>query len=346
MAPSYSKENLCAEICALNFANGKDVGWALVHLDSIAVAPASCPLRRVRVAVYGCFSYLRHETQIESPIWLHLYRKQTTILENCWIWDGFWGRLAHKTKVLGVVSKFAVKVEATKWALQLKKKISAGNIWSRLHSTRVSDWLTLAGCLGATPKNYCLTMPYQCLTCTQLWCQPNRNTTGVHLCTSTFEETHHWHCFRIHLRQIPLLYPSLMKAQEDGLALYAQFIACGDAAMQDKPSAWHRWTSHAGFVALSIESAHELQPNFVKISANSWRVVFETSLFFGNWAGAWKTIIHSSKNDNICLYTKTWKTIRHSWKLMTWSLGAIYQILTVAHIFDPEDVGQCTFSIF
>lgn len=104
MTPSYSKENLCAEICALNFANGKDVGWALVRLGSIAVAPASCPLRRVRVAVDGCFSYLRHETQIESPIWLHLYRKHTTILENCWIWDGFWGRLAHKTKVLGVVS--------------------------------------------------------------------------------------------------------------------------------------------------------------------------------------------------------------------------------------------------
>lgn len=50
------------------------------------------------------------------------------MLDLGWIW----GRLAHKTKVLGVVSKFAVKVEATKWALQLKKKISAGNIWSRL----------------------------------------------------------------------------------------------------------------------------------------------------------------------------------------------------------------------
>ena len=46
-----------------------------------------------------------------------------------------------------------------------------------------------------------------------------------------------------------------------------------------------------------------------------WRVVFETSLFFGNWAGAWKTIIHSSNNDNICLYTQTWKTIIHSSKI-------------------------------
>ena len=32
-----------------------------------------------------------------------------------------------------------------------------------------------------------------------------------------------------------------------------------------------------------------------------WKVVFEASLFFGNWAEAWKTIIHSSKNDNVCL---------------------------------------------
>ena len=36
------------------------------------------------------------------------------------------------------------------------------------------------------------------------------------------------------------------------------------AVMQEKPSAWHRWTSHAGFVALSIESAHELQQIFIK----------------------------------------------------------------------------------
>ena len=27
---------------------------------------------------------------------------------------------------------------------------------------------------------------------------------------------------------------------------------------------------------------------------------------FGNWAGTWKTRIHSSKNDNICLHTETW----------------------------------------
>jgi len=39
-------------------------------------------------------------------------------------------------------------------------------------------------------------------------------------------------------------------------------------------------------------------------------------------------IIHSSKNDNICLYTKTRKTIIH---FKNWWLGAIYQILTVAH---------------
>ena len=43
-----------------------------------------------------------------------------------------------------------------------------------------------------------------------------------------------------------------------------------------------------------------------------WKVVFETSLFFGNWAGAWKTMIHSSKNDNICYIPKTWKTIIHT----------------------------------
>ena len=41
-----------------------------------------------------------------------------------------------------------------------------------------------------------------------------------------------------------------------------------------------------------------LQPQ-PKISVMA--VVFETS-FFLNWAGAWKTIIHSSKNDNICIY--------------------------------------------
>ena len=45
------------------------------------------------------------------------------------------------------------------------------------------------------------------------------------------------------------------------------------------------------------------------------KVVFETSLFFGNWAGAWKTIIHFSKSDNICYIPKTWKTIIHSSKI-------------------------------
>ena len=63
--PSYSKQNQFAEICALNFANGKDVGLELVHLALIAVALASedsCPLRPFRVAeVDGCLSYLRHE---------------------------------------------------------------------------------------------------------------------------------------------------------------------------------------------------------------------------------------------------------------------------------------------
>ena len=32
-----------------------------------------------------------------------------------------------------------------------------------------------------------------------------------------------------------------------------------------------------------------------------WKVVFEASLFFGNWAEAWKTIIHSSKTIT-CAY--------------------------------------------
>ena len=41
------------EICALNFANGKDVGWALVQLGS--AAPEDPPLRRVSIAeVDGC----------------------------------------------------------------------------------------------------------------------------------------------------------------------------------------------------------------------------------------------------------------------------------------------------
>ena len=59
-----------------------------------------------------------------------------------------------------------------------------------------------------------------------------------------------------------------------------------------------------------------------------WRVVFGT-FFFWNCAGAWKTMI-SSKNDNICLYTKTCKNDNTLFK--KWWLGAIYQILMVAHV--------------
>ena len=51
--------------------------------------------------------------------------------------------------------------------------------------------------------------------------------------------------------------------------------------------------------------------------------------FFWNCAGAWKTMI-SSKNDNICLYTKTCKNDNTLFK--KWWLGAIYQILMVAHV--------------
>ena len=54
--------------------------------------------------------------------------------------------------------------------------------------------------------------------------------------------------------------------------------------------------------------------------------MFERSLFFGHWAGTWKTIIHSSKNDNIYLLYKNDNTLFKKW----W-LGTICQILTLAH---------------
>ena len=53
-----------------------------------------------------------------------------------------------------------------------------------------------------------------------------------------------------------------------------------------------------------------LQPKFRLMKSSIGDI-----LIFGNRAGAWKTIIHSSKNSNICLYTKTWNTIIHSSKI-------------------------------
>ena len=69
-----------------------------------------------------------------------------------------------------------------------------------------------------------------------------------------------------------------------------------------------RWGNMASLFQLAnhgfqdIVWLNELQPKFRWMES---RVVFETSLFFWNGAGAWKTIIHSSKNNHICLYTKT-----------------------------------------
>ena len=59
-----------------------------------------------------------------------------------------------------------------------------------------------------------------------------------------------------------------------------------------------------------LHSAHELQLKF-SVMESSIRDMF----IFGNWAGAWTTIVHSSKNDNICYIPKTWKTIIHSSKI-------------------------------
>ena len=55
---------------------------------------------------------------------------------------------------------------------------------------------------------------------------------------------------------------------------------------------------------------YELQLKF-SVMESSIRDIF----CFGNWAGAWKTIMHSSNNDNICYIPKTWKTIIHSSKI-------------------------------
>ena len=42
--------------------------------------------------------------------------------------------------------------------------------------------------------------------------------------------------------------------------------------------------------------AYELQPKFTLMESSIHGISI-----FGNWAGAWKTIIHSSQNDHICL---------------------------------------------
>ena len=74
---------------------------------------------------------------------------------------------------------------------------------------------------------------------------------------------------------------------------------------------------------------YELQPKF-RLMESSIRDIF----FLGHWAGVWKKIIHSSKSDNICLYylILTYENLKHDNTLFKhrW-LGAIYQILTVAH---------------
>jgi hypothetical protein len=77
------------------------------------------------------------------------------------------------------------------------------------------------------------------------------------------------------------------------------------------------WSPRVCRVATFIGSVgYELQPIFLAY----WRVVFERSLLFGNWAGAWKTIMHSSKNDDICYnysqnHPKPEKTRIHSSKI-------------------------------
>ena len=45
---------------------------------------------------------------------------------------------------------------------------------------------------------------------------------------------------------------------------------------------------------------HQLDMSYSQ-NLRQWKVVFEASLFFGNWAEAWKTIIHSSKTIT-CAY--------------------------------------------
>ena len=66
-------------------------------------------------------------------------------------------------------------------------------------------------------------------------------------------------------------------------------------------------------------------------------------LFFANWAGAWKTIMHSSKNDNICSYTKTWKTMIHSSqiddlelysKYWPWPISQYITIVWISFLYD------------
>ena len=72
-------------------------------------------------------------------------------------------------------------------------------------------------------------------------------------------------------------------------------------AVQDG-ARWPHFFQLANHGFQDIVWLNELQPKFRWMES---RVVFETSLFFWNGAGAWKTIIHSSKNNHICLYTKT-----------------------------------------
>ena len=57
---------------------------------------------------------------------------------------------------------------------------------------------------------------------------------------------------------------------------------------------------------------YELQPKFrwMESSIRDIFIFLEIELGLGK-----RSLIHSSKNDNICLYTKTWKTILHSSKI-------------------------------
>ena len=74
---------------------------------------------------------------------------------------------------------------------------------------------------------------------------------------------------------------------------------------------------------------YELQPKFRLMESSVGDIVIFWKLSWGRG----KTIMYSSKNDNICLYTLYQDLKNDNTLFKNWWLGDIYQILTVAHIY-------------
>ena len=101
------------------------------------------------------------------------------------------------------------------------------------------------------------------------------------------------------------------------------------------------WSPRVCRVATFIGSVgYELQPIFFSLMESSIRAV---STF---WKLSWGLENDNAlqKNDNIYLYTKTWKTVIHSSKKTTWSY--INQILTVAHMDHGCICNRCLHTCF